>query len=106
MNVPRSKYHPGDTVKAFVTYKPFRAAETIMPVELDLPKDLPQGTYQLVISDAVALRAGIDLGAAPRHEIEIRGRVERLVVRAFASARDLPVLQRGTAKRAARVAAE
>jgi len=61
---------------------------------------------ELVISDAVALRAGIDLGAAPRHEIEIRGRVERLVVRAFASARDLPVLQRGTAKRAARVAAE
>ena len=61
---------------------------------------------ELVISDAVALRAGIDLGAAPRHEIEIRGRVERLVVRAFASARELPVLQRGTAKRAARVAAE
>ena len=61
---------------------------------------------ELVISDAVALRAGIDLGAAPRHEIEIRGRVERLVVRAFASARDLPVLQHGTAKRAARVAAE
>ena len=61
---------------------------------------------ELVISDAVALRAGIDLGAAPRHEIEIRGRVERLVVRAFASARDLPVLQRGTAKRAARMAAE
>ena len=61
---------------------------------------------ELVISDAVALRAGIDLGAAPRHEIEIRGRVERLVVRAFASARDLPVLQRGTTKRAARVAAE
>src|SRR5881396_371968 len=61
---------------------------------------------ELVISDAVALRAGIDLGAAPRHEIEIRGRVERLVVRAFASARDLPVLQRGTAKRAARAAAE
>src|SRR5206468_6577059 len=61
---------------------------------------------ELVISEAVALRAGIDLGDAPRHEIEIRGRVERLVVRTFASERDLPVLQRGTAKRAARVAAE
>ena len=36
---------------------------------------------ELVISEAVMLRAGIDLGAAPRHEIEIRGRVERLVVR-------------------------
>src|SRR6266508_5442149 len=35
---------------------------------------------ELVISAAVALRAGIDVGDAPRHEIEIRGRVERLVV--------------------------
>lgn len=50
---------------------------------------------ELVISEAVVLRAGIDLGAAPRHEIEIRGRAERLVVRTFASARDLPVLERG-----------
>jgi adenylate cyclase len=46
---------------------------------------------ELVISDAVALRAGIDLGEAPRHEIEIRGRVEHLVVRTLTSARDLPV---------------
>src|SRR6202030_2834805 len=35
---------------------------------------------ELVISEAVALRAGIDLSAVPRHEIEIRGRVERLTV--------------------------
>jgi adenylate cyclase len=61
---------------------------------------------ELVISEAVALRAGIDLGAAPRHEIEIRGRVERLVVRTFARARDLPVLQGGVKKKMARVAAE
>ena len=52
VNVPRLKYRPGETVKAFVTYKPFRAAEAIMPVEMELPKDLPQGSYQLVISDA------------------------------------------------------
>ena len=55
---------------------------------------------ELVISEAVMLRAGIDLGAAPRHEIEIRGRVERLVVRTFATARDLPVLESGKRKRA------
>jgi len=54
----------------------------------------------------VALRAGIELGDAPRHEIEIRGRVERLVVRTFARARDLPVLERGGRKKLARVAAE
>jgi hypothetical protein len=45
----------------------------------------------LVISEAVVRGAGIDLGAAPSHEIEIRGRVERLTVRTFASAGDLPV---------------
>jgi adenylate cyclase len=61
---------------------------------------------ELVISEAVALRAGIDLGAAPRHEIEIRGRVERLVVRTFTSARDLPALQGGGSKKVAKVAAE
>lgn len=51
VNVPRSKYHPGETVRAFVTYKPFRAPEATMPVELELPKDLPEATYQLVFSD-------------------------------------------------------
>jgi adenylate cyclase len=61
---------------------------------------------ELVISEAVALRAGIDLGAAPRHEIEIRGRVERLVVRTLASARDLPALGRGGPKKVERVAAD
>jgi hypothetical protein len=52
VNLPRSRYRPGETVKAFVTYKPFREAEGILPVELELPRDLPQGTYQLIISDA------------------------------------------------------
>jgi adenylate cyclase len=60
---------------------------------------------ELVISEAVALRAGIDLGDAPRHEIEIRGRVERLVVRTFARARDLPDLPRGAPKKMQRASA-
>jgi hypothetical protein len=51
VNVPRSKYRPGDTVRAFVTYKPFRLPEATMPVELELPKDLPEAQYQLVFSD-------------------------------------------------------
>jgi adenylate cyclase len=49
---------------------------------------------ELVISEAVALRAGVDLGDAPRHEIEIRGRSERLVVRTFASAQNIPIADR------------
>ncbi len=52
VQVPRAKYRPGETIKAFVTYKPFRAEEAILEVEMDVPHDLQQGTYQLVISDA------------------------------------------------------
>jgi hypothetical protein len=48
---------------------------------------------ELVISETVALRAGIDFGAAPRREIEIRGRDERLVVRTFTNALDLPAIR-------------
>jgi hypothetical protein len=50
-NVPRSRYRPGETVTAYVTYRPFRAGEMMMPVSMELPKDLPDGTYQLTISD-------------------------------------------------------
>ena len=52
INLPRSKYHPGETVTAFVTHQPFRGPQAVMPVEIELPRDLPHGTYQLVISDA------------------------------------------------------
>jgi hypothetical protein len=49
--VPQTKYQPGDTVKASITYLPFHAQETIMPVQFDLPRDLPDGDYQLIVSD-------------------------------------------------------
>lgn len=52
VNLPRLKYQPGQMIKAYVTYRLFRGAEEIMPVELELPRDLPEGSYALVISDA------------------------------------------------------
>ncbi|MGB7158765.1 MAG: hypothetical protein WBD40_11900 [Tepidisphaeraceae bacterium] len=51
VNVPRLKYRPGETVKAYVTYRPFRAGESLLPIDFELPRDLPDGTYQLVVSD-------------------------------------------------------
>jgi len=48
---------------------------------------------ELVISEAVVTRAGVMLDNAPQHEIEIRGRVDRLSIRAIKSARDLPDLR-------------
>jgi len=41
---------------------------------------------ELVVSEETVLRAGLDLSAFPRHEIEIRGRREMLAVRTVASA--------------------
>jgi adenylate cyclase len=49
---------------------------------------------ELVVSEAVVARAGIDLSGAERHELEIRGRIERLAVRTLRSARELPAATR------------
>jgi adenylate cyclase len=52
---------------------------------------------QLVISEDVALRAGVDVGQFPQHEITIRGRREPLAIRVIADARDLPIESDGAA---------
>jgi adenylate cyclase len=53
---------------------------------------------ELVISEDVATRSGIEFGPLTHHDIEIRGRVGRLVVHTFRSARDLPPLDRAADK--------
>lgn len=52
VGLPRTTYKPGETVKAFVAYKPFRGDEAVLPVEMELPKDLPAGPYHFVVGDA------------------------------------------------------
>lgn len=51
ISLPKLKYEPGETVHAFVTCHPWRAAERTIPVDFDLPKDLPDDQYQLIVSD-------------------------------------------------------
>jgi hypothetical protein len=51
VNLPKTRLRAGETVKAFVTYKPFRGEEEILPTDFTLPTDLPEGNYQLVVSD-------------------------------------------------------
>ena len=46
---------------------------------------------QLVVSAAVAARAGLGLSAIPGREIELRGLADRLSVRVVANAQALPV---------------
>jgi len=47
---------------------------------------------ELVVSQELLDRAGVDLGEAPRHDVEIRGRQGRLAVRAVAKAADLTAM--------------
>jgi len=51
VSVPKLKYQPGDTVKAFVTHRPFRGAEMVLPMEFVLPRDLPDGAYDFAVLD-------------------------------------------------------
>lgn len=51
VSMPRSKYRPGETVKAFVRYRPFRSPELILPLEFELPRDLPNGSYDFTVTD-------------------------------------------------------
>jgi adenylate cyclase len=47
---------------------------------------------QLIVSEEVTRRAGIDLASFPRHEIELRGRTRPLALHVLASALDLEPL--------------
>ncbi len=51
VNLARLKYRPGETIKADVVYRPFRGDESILPIEVPLPRDLPDGTYQFSVND-------------------------------------------------------
>jgi adenylate cyclase len=53
---------------------------------------------QLIVSEEVAMHAGVDLSRFERHEVEVRGRTTALPVRVIPSALDLiPVLTHDTA---------
>ena len=43
VNMPRSRFRPGETVNAFITYKPFREPSGILPVQLRCRAICPQG---------------------------------------------------------------
>lgn len=49
--MPKEKFEPGEIVKLFVTFRPFRGSEEIMPLEFELPKDLPEGSYDFSLLD-------------------------------------------------------
>ena len=48
---------------------------------------------QLVVSEELARRAGVDLSAHPLHELTVRGRTEPIAVRAIERAQDLPEIK-------------
>ena len=52
-------------------------------------------TCQLIVSSEVERNAGVDLAAFPEHDVEVRGRRDRLRIRAIDDARTLPDLVAG-----------
>jgi adenylate cyclase len=61
---------------------------------------------QLIVSEALAERAGIDLSGFPHHEIEVRGRSATLGIRAIPLATELPEIETGYTRRKRRGGAE
>ncbi len=53
---------------------------------------------QLLVSDTVSRKAGMDLSAFPRHELDVRGRSETISAHVVINAQDLPVLSEQTAE--------
>ena len=51
VSMPKAKFTPGETIKAFVIHRPFRGVETVMPLTFELPRDLPDGTYDFAVLD-------------------------------------------------------
>ena len=44
-------YHPGETIRGTLTIQPYRKERKDIPVEIALPRDLPQGQYQITVCD-------------------------------------------------------
>jgi hypothetical protein len=51
VTLPRLKYQPGETAKLYLEYRPFRQSSATMPIDFEIPRELPDGVYQLVVTD-------------------------------------------------------
>jgi len=51
VTLPKLKFEPGDQIKGFVNYRPWHQGEQTLPFTFEVPRDLPDGQYQLVVSD-------------------------------------------------------
>jgi len=66
LKLDRHKYKPGQTVRGKATVRPFRQKRTTIDVAMDLPDDLPDGSYRLTVCD------GYDHGYAMQSELPHR----------------------------------
>ncbi|MCS7033058.1 MAG: hypothetical protein NZ561_03580, partial [Phycisphaerae bacterium] len=51
VQIPKTRYRPGETISGFITHRPFRGEESDLPFSMQLPRDLPDGSYQLIVGD-------------------------------------------------------
>jgi len=83
LKLDRNVYRPGDTVKGKVTLRPFRTERTTTEISIQLPKDLPDGNYELTACDgeaaAVSLRQEMPHRFTPRTVPELFAVLQELV---------------------------
>jgi len=76
-------YKPGDTVTGRLTVQPFRQARRELPVKFALPRDLPDGAYELTACDAytaaMAERNEMPHLFEPRSTAEMFAALQRVV---------------------------
>jgi hypothetical protein len=66
------RLEPGETLKAFITLKPFKTDRQSFTISMPLPPDLPEGTYEAFVCDSVnTLRRRFrnDPGLADPHQV-------------------------------------
>ena len=54
VEVEADTYSPGETLKAVVFLRPYKGLRERVPVTLELPADLPEGTYTATVGDDLA----------------------------------------------------
>jgi hypothetical protein len=54
VEVEADTYSPGETLKAVVFLRPYKGLRQRIPVTLDLPADLPEGSYTATVGDDLA----------------------------------------------------
>jgi hypothetical protein len=58
-DLPRSRFEPGETIDVAVRWRPYRAQPFVRHYSMALPRDLPDGSYNLTLGSWMSQLAGL-----------------------------------------------